>query len=122
MRNRLCCNQEKSMPVTKAGTNRICRALLFAFGAAVCFFALVPRAAAGADAPQWMHSLAGATLPAYDEKTDAVLLYSERNVTVLSTDKIKIRVREAYRIVRPEGREHRSEEHTSELQSPCNVV
>ena len=94
------------MPVTKAGTNRICRALLFAFGAAVCFFALVPRAAAGADAPQWMHSLAGATLPAYDEKTDAVLLYSERNVTVLSTDKIKIRVREAYRIVRPEGREH----------------
>ncbi len=65
----------------------------------------IPRAVAG-DAPQWMHGLVGVTLPSYDEKTDAVLLYSETNVTVLSADKIKTQVREAYKILRPEGREH----------------
>src|SRR6266849_1803221 len=64
----------------------------------------IPRALAG-DAPQWMHGLVGVTLPSYDEKTDAVLLYSETNVTVLSADKIKTQVREAYKILRPEGRE-----------------
>jgi len=53
-----------------------------------------------------MHALAGAPLPSHDEKTDAVLLYSETNVTVLSDDKIKTHVREAYKILRPEGRAH----------------
>ncbi len=48
----------------------------------------------------------GCTLPSYDEKTDAVLLYSETNVTVLSADRIRTHVREAYKILRPEGREH----------------
>ena len=67
--------------------------------------ASVPRAAAS-DAPQWMHALVGVTLPSYDEKTDAVLLYSETNVTVLSVDKIRMHVREAYKILRPEGRKH----------------
>ena len=52
-----------------------------------------------------MHALVGVTLPSYDEKTDAVLLYSETNVTVLSADKIRTHVREAYKILRPEGRE-----------------
>ncbi len=45
-------------------------------------------------------------LPTYDEKTDAVLLYSETNVTVISTDKIRTQVREAYKILRPNGRGH----------------
>jgi len=67
--------------------------------------ACVPQAAAG-DAPPWMHGLVGVPLPSYDEKTDAVLLYSETNVTVVSTDKIKTHVREAYKILRPNGREH----------------
>jgi hypothetical protein len=52
-----------------------------------------------------MHSLAGVTLPTYDEKTDAVLLYSDTDVTVLSVDKIRTHVREVYKIFRPEGRE-----------------
>lgn len=56
------------------------------------------------DAPQWMHSTAQTTLPAYDEKTDAVLLYSDTEVRVVSTDKIKTTVREAYKILRPNGR------------------
>ncbi len=34
------------------------------------------------------------------------MLYSETNVTVLSTDKIRTQVREAYKILRPNGREH----------------
>jgi hypothetical protein len=66
-------------------------------------FVFVPSAAGG-DAPQWMHALMSAPLPAHDEKTDVVLLYSETNVTVLSADKIKTLVREAYKILRPGGR------------------
>jgi transglutaminase-like putative cysteine protease len=63
-----------------------------------------PCATAG-DAPAWMHAQVNAPLPAHDEKTDAILLYSETDVTVLSTDKIKTTVREAYKILRPNGRE-----------------
>jgi len=32
----------------------------------------MPCAVAG-DAPQWMHAVANASLPTYDDKTDAVL-------------------------------------------------
>jgi len=85
-------------------TNR--RALLVCFFVAAFVVTGVPRAAASGDAPQWMHALVGVTLPSYDEKTDAVLLYSETNVTVLSADKIRTHVREAYKILRPEGRGH----------------
>src|SRR5215471_18312338 len=55
------------------------------------------------DAPQWMHSLVNAPVPAHDDKTDAVLLYAEENVTVISADKIKTTVRRAYKVLRPEG-------------------
>ncbi len=61
--------------------------------------------ARGADAPAWMHALVNAPLPAHDEKTNAVKLYSERTVTVMSADKIKTTVREAYKILRPGGRD-----------------
>src|SRR5229473_7021887 len=63
-----------------------------------------PHASAG-DAPAWMHALVNVPLPAHDEKTDAVLLYSEENVTVQSADKIKKVIRVAYKILRPGGRE-----------------
>ena len=56
------------------------------------------------DAPQWMHALVNVPLPAHDEKTDAVLLYSQTNVNVISSDKIKTVVRRAYKILRPDGR------------------
>ena len=66
-----------------------------------------PRLAfAGGSAPQWMHAVVAAPLPDHDEKTDAVLLYSERNVTVLSAQKIKIQTRKVYKILRPNGRHH----------------
>jgi len=61
---------------------------------------------APADAPAWMHNLVNAAVPAHDEKTDAVVLYSEEIITVQSSDKVKRMVRKAYKILRPNGREH----------------
>jgi hypothetical protein len=58
------------------------------------------------DAPPWMRALISVPASSYPEKTDAVLLYSETNVTVISADKVKIQTREAYKILRPEGRVH----------------
>ncbi|HEV1995593.1 MAG TPA: DUF3857 domain-containing protein [Candidatus Acidoferrum sp.] len=78
-------------------------ATLFSALLCVCALGAAPRAAAG-DAPAWMHALVNAPLPAHDEKTTAVLLYSEIRITVQSADKIKTVTREAYKILRPNGR------------------
>lgn len=59
-----------------------------------------------ADAPAWMHAVANAPLPAYDEKTNAVLVYSEDVTTVMPDGKTKAIERRAYKILRPEGREY----------------
>ena len=99
MNNKSCCKRTQRPRRTSAFV------LLLLAGAAA-LFVCPPQARAGGDAPQWMHAQANATLPTYDEKTDAVLLYSETNVTVISTDKIKTTVREAYKILRPNGRGH----------------
>ena len=81
------------------------RPLLIYFWVATSALTIAPLAVAGGDAPQWMHALLNVQLPSYDDKTDAVLLYSETNVAVLSEDRIRTHVREAYKILRPEGRE-----------------
>jgi hypothetical protein len=75
------------------------------FLVAALWLLAAPRHAHATDAPQWMHAHVNAPLPAYDDKTDAVLLYSETDVTVIATDKIKTTVREMYKILRPGGRE-----------------
>src|SRR5581483_6509421 len=67
---------------------------------------LLSLPAIAGDAPQWMHAVVNAPLPEHDEKTDAILLYSEENVNVQSIDKIKTHVRIAYKILRPGGREY----------------
>jgi hypothetical protein len=95
MKNKLFCNQPERLQVISR--KRIKAALV------ICTLAWTLQAAAS-DAPQWMHALVNAPLPAHDEKTDAVLLYSETNVTIVSADKIKSQVRQAYKILRPEGR------------------
>jgi hypothetical protein len=64
------------------------------------------RPAVAGSAPPWLAAVAGAPLPAHDDKTDAVLLYSEENLTVVSTDRVKRSVRKAYKILRPGGREY----------------
>src|SRR2546429_5401392 len=61
-------------------------------------------AARAGDAPAWMHALVNVPLPEHDEKTDAVLLYSGRFVLVQSAEKIKITVREAFKIDRKSTR------------------
>ena len=67
---------------------------------------VLARSAAATDAPEWMRTLVNAPLPSHDEKTDAVLMYSEKNIMVVSADKIKEQVRVAYKILRPSGREY----------------
>lgn len=105
MSNKLCYNQAWQAPVTRQIPARLflCAGV---FVVCVCILGYAPPAVAADHAPQWMHDLAGASLPPHDEKTDAVLLYSETDVTVVSADKIKTVVREAYKILRPEGRGH----------------
>jgi hypothetical protein len=100
MRNKSYCSRERRALPTSW---KIARALV---GIAASMLAWVSPAVAGGDAPQWMHSLVNAPLPAHDDKTDAVLLFSEKTVTVLSVDKIKKTVRVAYKILRPGGRDY----------------
>ena len=98
MSNKSSCNQARLRHTTSPR-------VVLARWCALAILACVPRAAGG-DAPQWMHALVSAPLPVHDEKTDAVLLYSENNVSVVSSDKIKTHVRQAYRILRPSGRSY----------------
>lgn len=99
MKNKSHCRPAHLLAVIDIRTMQL---LLFA---AVCVLALVRPALAG-DAPQWMHAVASVPLPPHDEKTDAVLLYSERNVNVQSLEKIKTHVRFVYKILRPSGRDY----------------
>ena len=98
MNNKLCCNQGRPAPAIKQATRIWIAACAF-----ISLLWCAPRAFC--DAPQWMHDLVNAPLPPHDEKSDAVLLYSETNVTVVSADRFKTTVREAYKILRPQGRD-----------------
>ena len=98
--NRWFCSRARQLAPTELG-----RVALLMSAIALCVVD-ARLASASPQAPEWMHALAGKPLPAYDEKTDAVLLYSETNVTVFSKDKVRTHVREVYKILRPGGREH----------------
>src|SRR6202012_1774173 len=99
MMSKSCCSQQLLEPVI-----RTIRAAWFA--TIVCVgWTFAPRVQA-ADAPQWMHALVSAPLPPHDEKTDAVLMYSEEILNVQNNGKIKTTERRAYKILRPGGREH----------------
>lgn len=100
MKNKSCCNQEPPAPVTSHGGT------IFVLWGLLCVLSFAPPASAGSDAPQWMHALTNAPLPAHDEKTDAVLLYSENDLIVDSADRIRTHVRIAYKILRPSGRDY----------------
>ena len=100
MNNKLFC----SRLVVRQGIDRLRLASVSAV-LAVSLLSWAAAARAG-DAPAWMHALVNAPLPEHDEKTDAVLMYSEKLVLVQSADKIKTTVREAYKILRPGGREY----------------
>lgn len=99
MTNRWSYNRARLRPATETFLRRF---TLFVVVLACPFLSLPAEAG---DAPQWMHALVNAPVPAHDEKTDAVLLYAEENVNVISADKVKTTVRRAYKVLRPEGRE-----------------
>jgi hypothetical protein len=98
MTNRFFCSQAGRQPAIKFQLTLSTAVLLCALS--------FPAPAHAGDAPGWMHALTNAPLPSHDDKTDAVLLYSEKNVTVVSPDKVKTVVRKAYKILRPDGREY----------------
>src|ERR1700751_512843 len=99
MNNKSHCRLAHQLAATDMKT---LQSLIFA---ALCVLTWARPALAG-DAPQWMHAVVSAPLPSHDEKTDAVLLYSERSVNVQSVDKIKTPVSIAYKILRPSGRDY----------------
>lgn len=74
--------------------------------AGLALTACAPAAQASDDAPAWMHNLVSRTVPPQDDKTNAVVLYDETDVTVESADKVKTVVRRAYKILRPNGRDY----------------
>jgi Domain of Unknown Function with PDB structure (DUF3857)/Transglutaminase-like superfamily len=98
MKNKLSCSPAERRPAIEWRRVLLCCAL-------VCVLA-APRHAQAGDAPSWMHAAASVPMPAHDEKTDALLLYSEQIVSVQSIDKIKTHVRMVYKILRPSGRDY----------------
>jgi len=99
MNNKWYCSQRRQMPAIE-------QRLLRVFLCAAVFVVVASGCVWASDAPPWMRAVASAPLPAHDEKTDAVLLYEEVNITVVSADKVKIQVRQAYKILRPSGRDY----------------
>jgi hypothetical protein len=101
MKSKSCC----SLSPQRRATRRAPGSLWIAAALMVCLMGLA-ESTRSADAPAWMHALVNAPLPPHDEKTDAVLLYSEDILDVQSNGKIKSTERRAYKILRPAGREH----------------
>jgi hypothetical protein len=101
MSSRSYCSRQPHPRAIKVARWGVCLA-----GAVVLCAAGGPASARASDAPQWMHALVNAPLPPHDEKTDAVLLYSEEILNVQSNGKIKSITRRAYKILRPGGRTH----------------
>lgn len=65
--------------------------------------AIGAQSAAAGDAPPWMRAQLGGALPAHDDKTNAIVLYSETTLTVGADGRLKRLYREAVRILRPDG-------------------
>src|ERR1700682_2678980 len=98
MNSRLYCVLAVRLPGIKAA-----RALPPAVALAMSMLA-ASQPARCSDAPQWMNALVNAPVPAHDEKTDAVLLYSEDTLNVQGNGKIKNTRRRVYKILRPDGK------------------
>lgn len=90
-------------PAVNRSSPGLCRIAFLAL-AACAAVAFLPLPAL-ADAPSWLHALTSAPLPDHDDKTDAVLLFSEDVLTVQSNGKIKRLTRRAYKILRVKGKE-----------------
>jgi len=100
MNNKSLSSRARSLP----SFHRCLRASQLAT-ALICLAVFLVPVSRAADAPSWMHALTSAPLPDHDEKTDAVLLYSEDIVTVQGNGKIKHLTRRAYKILRVGGKD-----------------
>ncbi len=96
--NKSCCNRVPLPHKTSCWRLSIVAGSL----AVLCLAAGAPVSAG--DAPAWMHALTAAPLPSHDEKTEAVLLYSEEILVVQPNGKIKELDRSVYKILRPSGK------------------
>jgi len=72
---------------------------------ALCWL-MGPAPASASDAPAWMHALVNVPLATHDDKTDAVMLYSEYIFTVQPNGKIKHMERAAYKILHLGGKKY----------------
>lgn len=81
-------------------------ASLFVGAITIALAVRVVHGSSNESAPAWMHNLVNVALPDHDEKTDAVLLYSEETVEVQGNGKIRDTIRSAYKILRPGGTVH----------------
>src|SRR4051794_11116146 len=68
--------------------------------------ALSPAAHSAATVPDWVRTAAAEHLPAYPTETKAVVLLHETIFTVHDDGKADVRVREAIKILRPQGRDY----------------
>ena len=114
MNSKSFCNQAARRP-------EISRTVLGALPLVFAFLGCVLPLRA-ADAPQWMHALVNAPLPAHDEKTDAVLLYSEEILNVQGNGKIKSIERRAYKILRPGGRDFGTQRFDFDSETRINSI
>src|SRR5580700_1367194 len=101
MRSKSFCSPRRQRQASKTGQRCAWAAVLLGLGAVG-----VPRAARAGEAPQWMRALVNVPLPAHDDKTDAVLLYSEDILSVQGNGKIKRTERRVYKVLRPDGRKY----------------
>jgi Domain of Unknown Function with PDB structure (DUF3857)/Transglutaminase-like superfamily len=116
MSNKSYCNRWGPAVEINRGRHRLCVTGPFLF-----LLATVPAARCG-DAPQWMHAVANAALPEHDEKTNAVLLYSEDALSVQSNGKIKKVERRVYKILRPDGRQYGTVRANFDAESKINNI
>jgi hypothetical protein len=101
MKSKSFCSPRRQRQASRTRQRCAWASVLLALGAVG-----VPRAVRAGEAPQWMRALVNAPLPAHDEKTDAVVLYSEDILSVQGNGKIKRTERRVYKILRPDGRKY----------------
>lgn len=105
MNSKSCCNRARlPQKIKRFGGEAILAALVFCW--LIASMDAPSVSASSGDAPVWMRALVSVALPAHDEKTDAVLLYSEDVLNVQGNGKIKSLERRAYKILRPGGRSY----------------
>jgi Domain of Unknown Function with PDB structure (DUF3857)/Transglutaminase-like superfamily len=106
MTNRSFCSRQRSQPGTeprRAMIKLTSYVSILSILLAAVFLATAPKSRA-VDAPAWMHALTSMPLPKHDEKTEAVMLYSEQILIVEPDGKTREIDRAAYKILRPSGR------------------